>query len=205
MVDSYADAALILRDNIEKLSDSDQAFASSLLQQLGRRGSLSEKQWPWVVKLADRAVSPKAARPIVEVGDMTRVLTLFSKAKKHLKYPKVVLALPNGARIRLWIASDRSKYKGSVMVADYKSEDGNIFYGRIVPTGQLEYSYKCPEDVQGDLRSLLISFANDPAAVATAYARLHGHCCFCMKELKRDRSTDVGYGPDCAKHYGLPW
>lgn len=37
-------------------TDRDQDFAGSLLAQLCSRGRLSEKQWEWVTKLADRAI-----------------------------------------------------------------------------------------------------------------------------------------------------
>ena len=32
-----------------------------------------------------------------------------------------------------------------------------------------------------------------------------GQCCYCGKQLDDKRSKEVGYGPVCAEHFGLPW
>jgi hypothetical protein len=32
-----------------------------------------------------------------------------------------------------------------------------------------------------------------------------GGCLFCGRPLWDKRSCDTGYGPDCARRYGLPW
>ena len=55
------------------------------------------------------------------------------------------------------------------------------------------------------ITDLLTRFAADPAKVASEHGALTGSCCFCNKALKDERSTQVGYGSTCAKHYGLPW
>ena len=42
------------------LSDNDERFADSLLEQLGRTNGLSRKQWFWVDQLASRAIKATA-------------------------------------------------------------------------------------------------------------------------------------------------
>jgi hypothetical protein len=35
-----------------------------------------------------------------------------------------------------------------------------------------------------------------------------GRCCFCNHKIgegEDNRSAAVGYGPECAKHFGVPW
>lgn len=39
---------------------------------------------------------------------------------------------------------------------------------------------------------------------AALHGKMTGKCCFCNSPLIDQKSTDVGYGPVCAKHYGLP-
>lgn len=43
------------------------------------------------------------------------------------------------------------------------------------------------------------------AEQAAALGKLTERCVFCNRKLTDGRSTDVGYGPDCADREGLPW
>lgn len=43
------------------------------------------------------------------------------------------------------------------------------------------------------------------AAEAAAFGATTGVCIACAKQLTDGRSTEVGYGPVCAKKYGWPW
>jgi hypothetical protein len=52
---------------------------------------------------------------------------------------------------------------------------------------------------------LLDALAADPERVAAAYGKHTGQCCFCGSALSDGRSVAVGYGPICAKHYGMAW
>jgi hypothetical protein len=40
---------------------------------------------------------------------------------------------------------------------------------------------------------------------AAKFGHLYGMCVFCSKTLTDERSIEVGYGPTCASHNGLPW
>ena len=57
----------------------------------------------------------------------------------------------------------------------------------------------------GDVLSLLRAVSEQPQAVARAYGRATGQCCFCHRRLTDPRSVRAGYGPTCADRYGLPW
>lgn len=45
----------------------------------------------------------------------------------------------------------------------------------------------------------------DPIAFCDEHGRTHHMCCFCATPLTHKNSTVRGYGPDCAKRYGLPY
>lgn len=50
----------------------------------------------------------------------------------------------------------------------------------------------------------LVAVAQAPAAAAKAYAVLMCRCSFCGLALTDEASVELGYGPVCAKHWGLP-
>ena len=190
---------------VDKLSADDRRFADSLIRQFNQRGSLSDKQMFWVRKLADRVERPEqhtcCEKKTANVGDFAGVYALFAKAMQHLKYPKIRLQTNDRKPVVLNVAGAKSRYAGQVNVTDGGSWGDNTWYGRIDQEGEWTVSNAADNDVADVLRRL----ADDPAAVASEYGRLTGHCCFCNTELSDERSTEVGYGPICAKHYGLPW
>lgn len=203
--------AQTLRDNIANLTIRDQSFAQSLLGQLDRRG-LSNSQLYWLNKLAEKATAaPEPERDKTKVGDLKGVMDLFDKARKHLNFPKIVLAVESlddfgktgegYDEYRLSVAGDRARVPGSINVTN--TEKPSTWYGRILVTGEFEAS---PRDATPtSLIPGLKRFAAEPAKVASESGRLTGNCCFCNKALTDERSTEVGYGPICAKHYDLPW
>lgn len=192
-----------LRDLIPQLSTNDAAFAQSLCDQAGRRG-LSAKQEYWVDKLIQRALNPNAPRETVAVGDFAGVIAFFDKARKHLKSPKIHLQLPSGEPVMLYVAGARSSAPGEVNVTDGGRYGDNIWYGRVAPTGTWTPSNRAAGQT-GPLAQLLAAFGADPQAVAIAHGHLTGNCCFCNHKLEQGESTTLGYGPQCAKNFGLAW
>lgn len=140
----------------------------------------------------------------MDVGSLQAVVTLLETARKHLKYP-AVLVLANGRTLRLSIAGERSKAPGSINVASAGSFTDRDWYGRVTRDGQFEPSQKFDGETQTAVAAALQALAQDPAKAAADYGHLTGVCCFCNTGLTDERSTNVGYGPVCAKHYGLPW
>ena len=197
-----------LKDCVSRLPKDKVGFAQSLLSSAERYG-LSDKQAYWVDRLTKLARGEAPAQ--VQVGDLTAVVALFEKAAEHLKYPKIVLTCGESA-IRLSVAGARSSVPGSIAITslgrtiparDYDDEPQREWYGRINRDGTFK-----PAAAAGKLPALadtLKAFAADPAKVAAEHGRLTGNCCFCNLTLKDERSTAVGYGATCAKHYGLPW
>lgn len=172
------------------------AFAQDLATKAGKWG-LSPDQLAWAHKLAMEKITPPAATE-VKIGDLAGVLALFAKAGSHLKFPKVRLAVGDKS-IRLSRCTHRSKHPGSIAVC--LDDHDRTWLGRIHTDGSWVPS-RTGQDFPG-LVELLRRFAEEPAKVAAEYGRMLGACCFCCTPLSDERSTAVGYGETCAKHYGL--
>ncbi len=194
---------------IPALTVKDQSFALSLLSGWKRYGALTARQAPWVDKLIARAQN--GAPQAVQVGNLSGVLALFDRAKRHLKFPAIVLGVPDaGVTIRVSVAGPRAKVPGSLTITSAQRVDGGDmreWFGRIRLDGTFEPGGALADNAQlrAALTARLVAFAADPAKVAADHGRLTGRCCFCNLALKDERSTAVGYGSTCAAHYGLPW
>jgi hypothetical protein len=197
------------------------SFAQSLVNQ-SKTKALSDKQMYWVNKLVEDAQAPVKEVKSANVGDLSRIISLFDKARQHLKFPAIVLNIPaaNNMRIRINVAGERSKYPGSLNVTsgEKPGDEGRAWYGRVMKDGTYTPSGKVGDLVAKDapekITARLVEFAANPVKVAKEYAEstkemvdgvLTGRCCFCNRHLQDERSTAVGYGSTCADHYGLPW
>jgi hypothetical protein len=202
-----------LSSNLGRLPERDRVFARSLIDQSNGRG-LTPKQRFWAEKLATRAAGCEAPATTVDVGDFAGVAALFATAAKHLKFPKIRLALPDGRPVALAVAGRNSRHPGTISVTDGERFGSNVWYGRIQPNGQWTPSDAVNAATMTSLSALLSRLSTDPAGTAAAYGlaslkrvngRLTGNCCFCTAGIRDERSTSVGYGPICARHFGLPW
>ena len=145
------------------------------------------------------ATAPRAPAPAAQtVGDLSRIIAMFDRAQTHLRMPAIVL---DGFRVN--IAGQRAREPGCLTItsAERAGDGRRTWLGRVTRAGQFEPSRVAPATLGEQLRR----FAADPAGVAAEYGRLHGKCCFCRRSLTDERSTAVGYGPDCAENFGLPW
>ena len=145
-----------------------------------------------------------AQEPLPFNGGKLNVLEiqkLFDKAIQHLKYPKVRLQTATAQPVVLYRAGKASKYFGQLMVTDGSRFGCGKYFGHI----DLDGNFHSTQDSTPEVVSLLKQLSEDPAGVASRYGKLTGNCCFCSLPLSDKRSTDVGYGPVCAGHYGLPW
>lgn len=179
-------------------------FAGSLVAQAHERGRLSEKQWAWVCYLAAQYQQPQ--QPQAPAATLPRAVALFDMlqaAKAQIKFPKVVVWCTLEEGYRLSIAGSRAKVPGSLTVtsAEQNAYGERQWYGRILQDGTIHAGRSWPTW----LTAALERFAAQPALVAQESSRLHGACSFCNRGLKDERSTEVGYGPQCAKRFGLPW
>lgn len=149
---------------------------------------------PVVVALTTARPAPASVGNV----DQSGIVAFLTAAKAHLKFPKVCFLAPDGtSELRLSLAGSTSKYPGAVQV-----KLNGEWIGRINVDGSVVGNRVTPE-----LLDTLTKVATNPAQAAAEYGKLKGHCAFCDKLLTDDRtgsSIDVGYGPKCAKNYGLP-
>ena len=170
------------------------SFALSLASQYARRGALSDRQWPWVHKLAVDADRP--AQPAL--GSFPAIVAFFAVAVEGgLKRPKISFSTP--MEVKLSLAGPRSRNAGSIHVAE-GSYPGKYF-GHIKPTGE----FFPGRDYEPAILSFLEEFSKDPVGMAIRSGKESGSCVFCSIELTTDESVSAGYGPVCAKKWGLPW
>jgi hypothetical protein len=139
-------------------------------------------------------VAAVAAAPVVESTGIAAFL--MAARERGLKFPKARFLAPKGGELVLSIAGSGSKFPGSVQV----KIDG-FWVGRIgvdgKTAGPMTYS-------DGSVIATLTAIAADPVAAAKAYGALTCSCSFCGLKLTDEGSIEVGYGPICAKHWGLP-
>lgn len=189
---------------LDRVPPASRSFAADLIRKAPR--GLSEKQAFWVNKLTEQARNPMPALAPIAIGSMSGIISLFDRAKAHLKFPAIILSCTAGT-LRINVASAQSKFPGSINVTAFERDPTTgrrDWYGRVYRDGRYEPSGKAGPSLSV-IAARLIEFAMNPARVAAEHGRLTGRCCFCNIALSDARSTDVGYGKICAKRYGLPW
>lgn len=187
----------------------------------------SDEQLKWVhVLVVEAKARADKGGSEVKVGEsLAPVIDLLEGAGEHLQYPKIRLAVvvpcenedaaTEPIHFKLYRAGDRSKYRGQVQVVEdapgkvnYEGvpfSEQNRWFGRIDLDGVFHPSRKLDGEEYTAVVGVLKDFAADPAGVAGKVGRWLGRCCFCHRALSDERSTEVGYGPVCASHYGLEW
>ena len=145
-------------------------------------------------------VVPAVNQPVAVIGGAPLIVALLTNAKSaKLKFPKALFLAPDGtSELRLSLAGPTSKFPGAIQV-----KVNGVWVGRINPDGSMNYGLAN----NAPLVATLTTIGVNPAAAAAAYGKFSGACSFCGKKLTDDRtgsSVEVGYGPKCAKNYGLP-
>jgi hypothetical protein len=186
-----------LRSVVDRLPDKDKTFAQSLLNSVAKYRLPTVKQEYWIKELYNRAVNPPEAPKGESVGDLSRLVTMFTTVKTHLKFPSIRFQTQDGKTFKISPAGDASANKGWLYV-----KNGSDYLGKISPTGQYHQSRQVA--VEG-VAEAIRDFAENPERAAASYGHSVGQCCFCGLTLTDERSVKVGYGPICADHYGLAW
>lgn len=203
VVDPQLDRLAELLDT-GKIAEKSRDFAKSLLSN-SRKWGLSEGRAKWVGILINEVTNPPEATVI---GGFAGVYALFEQARKHLKYPKVQLRTEAGHTLKLYLSGSRSRMPDTVNATDGGRFGENLWFGRIDKDGAWVKNRKVDPARLADAEAMMRKLVVDPAGVAAEYGKLTGACCFChipLGEGDDKRSLAVGYGPVCAKNYGLPW
>lgn len=209
--DAYAALKQALEQFWPESMASSTSFAKSLCSYYEKHSKLSTSQRNWAVVLAYRAISgkdPIAKDSMLAIGiDVAPMFAMFTKANEHLKFPKIRFdnVLPGGGNLTISLMGSGSKMPGTLGVTNSSSFHDRIWYGRILQDGVFLRGKNVSMDTASMVLEFLKKFAADPVKVAAEYGIQSGSCCFCHLPLTTDESLAVGYGPVCAKHYGLPW
>lgn len=132
------------------------------------------------------------AAPTLDANGLKRVVEMLDLARQTLKSPTIRLA-EGDVKLSLTLAGENSRNPGCIYVK------GSEYLGKITPEGRFF-------SVKGSLpkvEALLQAFATQPDEYAAKYGQMTGRCCFCGLRLSDERSTKAGYGPVCAKNFGL--
>ena len=140
------------------------------------------------------ALKAEYDRPVQEAANLLSIADFLNAAKANgLKYPKV--RFQHGeVVIRLTLG-----WKGAINVMRERGHS-ETWLGRITPDGNVDAGIHRNESLMARLSEIGVN----PALAAREYASLTGNCSFCAKALTDEGSIEVGYGPVCAKKYGLP-
>jgi hypothetical protein len=155
-------------------------FYSSLLNNLGQYGSLTENQLASVRKGMAKAEAKAAAAADREELDISSLNGYY--------------AVPNGdtrLKVRVSHPKKNSRWHGYVFVNDGAAYGSRRNYGRQAPGRGYE----------GDIVDALKAILADPYEAMVAYGKLTGTCGACGRLLEDEESIEAGIGPVCAKKF----
>lgn len=182
--------------------------AQSILEQLRRRGSVSDKQHAFAVSLCNRAKPASAPvsneREKVALGNFAAMIALFDKAaaaKSAKAYAPKVRLMCEDEKIELTVAGPGTRAPGTINVATAGGRDNNVWFGRILRDGNFEVNPRVP--MPEALKNTLGVFARNPLDSMVSYGRRTGTCSICARKLVDPVSIDRGIGPICASRYGF--
>ncbi len=182
---------------LQMKADSGNSFAASLLAGYAKYKGFTPRQMPWAEKLAREALNPIVPENLG--GDLSAITTKFKTARANgLKRPALLFFNVGkfAPKLKITLAPDTGKNPGALYV-----KAGYDYMGKVTPDGALVPS----RAMNDDIKTFLKAFAADPVSVSAANGKAAGSCCYCAHELTDARSLNAGYGPVCAKHWGLPW
>lgn len=117
---------------LSQLSKSDRDFANSLINGpygFRKRGFLTPKQEPHIYRLLEKAVGAAPTEEKTVVEGMQSIVQMFEHAKQHLKFPKIVVPLENGQKVKMWVQGEKAKYPGGLGILVDGS--GSAGFGRM--------------------------------------------------------------------------
>lgn len=195
MTDQEKIAAILAPEAMAKRNERGREFAQEIAEKFGRmldRGTvLSVRQ----TALLDRLVSETTA-PQAQVGaSFDGVRELFETAKRSgLKRPGLRVTVGD-LELSLNLAPAHGRNPGAIYVK------ANGEYAGKVSEGEWRAAFNAPAAAT----DAVLAIAADPVGMAIQSGKATGACSFCRLGLTDERSVQVGYGPQCAEKWGLPW
>ena len=117
---------------------------------------------------------------------------LMAARARGLKSPRLRVLAPDGRSEMRVSITKQGMAPGSLAVVI-----AGAYVGAVRPDGAV---VRLTDEVQ----RTLLAVAENPVNAAREYAALMGLCSFCGLPLTDAGSVEVGYGPICAKKWGLP-
>lgn len=194
---------------LDQLGPADRKFADSLLNGpsgFRAKGQFSEKQEYWVDTLIRRAITGTKAEQVgVKVGVPDALIKRFEFAGDKLKYPRLMMLIPSVGLLSVSLCGEKSMYKGDWHL---KNPESQQYWGRLSRSGEYHPSglaRQMPVEWKRAMMQVLQGLASDPDSLLSQFGKALGNCCFCWGKLETPESLHFGYGPVCAKNWGLPW
>jgi hypothetical protein len=170
------------------------SFAKSLLDQIDRRGELSDKQIAVVTRIISEQDEPKA-QPL----DFSNIVVFFDRAiAKGAKKPVIRTSI-DGNLFRFSLAPVHGKNAGCIYVKLMADHEW-LYQGKIDAQGR----FFPIRETSKDNIALLERANSDFSGSVSSYGHHTGSCGYCGLELKDPVSIALAYGPICADNYGLP-
>jgi len=136
------------------------------------------------------------------------IFDLFNKAKETIIYPNLIFPCEINAsgKIKITMATNRSKHPGTINVTDGKKYGNNKYYDRVEKRhdGLISIQWYPSSNEDGVVEEIK-KLVNNPVEEAQIRGIKFKNCCFCGIRLTNEASLEAGYGPICADNYGLPW
>jgi hypothetical protein len=191
-----------------KLPEAKYNFATGLCQSLKNNLSYGKphthKQIGAFHSLWNQIVAAKVP-PEKVLADFSVLAIMFANASKKMKYPCIKFETEPLGCVALKPAGQNSKNYGKVYVTNGDKYPNDLLYGMIDQDGIFMPSTKAQPDKLQQVVDFLKKFNDSPEEVAASYGKHHMKCCFCNSPLSTKESLQAGYGPVCAKNYGLAW
>jgi hypothetical protein len=192
-----------LQNALPKLASGDANFAGSLIKQYATKGSLSEKQIPFIAQLLGRAQGTAAPKPqTVAPGAYDAFLAAVPAGAAK---PAVILALRGATddeedRRALRIVKVPGKtYLRVQYRADFKHGDW-AYVGALRPDHSVTFSYEAKwltGWAKDDALALLELFGEQMVDVLAKTGIFFGICANCGRTLTHPVSVKLGIGPVC--------
>lgn len=189
---------IALDKNLDKMDPNGKRFALDLVRQFASKRALSASQWDWASKLLNQA---QEVKPLS--GDFDEVFKFFETAfKSGLKVPKIRLITHADEYLLLrFISSDPAGRKIDIYQGGWANHGTRVYVGMIRDNQVKPYRGR----MTNSMKIFIDKFSKDPLKVAKACAAQLGICTYCGLDLTTNESKHNGYGPICAKSWGLPW
>lgn len=137
----------------------------------------------------------KAVGPAGTTIDLSPIVTFLRDAQEKggLKSPKARFLAPDGTS-ELKIALADTRNPGGLWL-----KLNGAYFGKITKDGK-PFGQLASDPI---MQQLLLAISKDPADAAQKYGALTSKCSFCGLQLTDEASKILGYGPICARKWGL--